>query len=105
MNFVDTRRGIFSPLPACACSHGADSADLEGPADLEDMFCPQDDSFTCHGTYFIKQSDMDFGSYNSTSDVTAVSPNGSLIEDYTNHSAVLIGAASIWIGERGATSI
>lgn len=66
------------------------------------MFCPQDDPFTCHGTYVVKQSDMDFGSYNGTSNVTSESPNGSLIENSTYHSAALIGAASISIGEMGA---
>lgn len=81
-------------LSGYACSHGADSAELE------DMFCPQDEPVTCIGTYVVKQNDMDTGSYGTTSNVTAVSPNGSHIEDITDHSAGLIGAAGISIGER-----
>jgi len=48
---------------------------------------------------------MDFGSFNSTSDVTAVSPNGSFTEDFTYHSTELIGEANVLIGERSAANI
>lgn len=104
MPFVDTLRGKNTTSPACACSHGAEPAGIEGSAELEDMFCPQDDPFTCDGTYVIKQTDMDVGSYGSVCNVTAVSPNGSRIEDSTGHSTELTGAANISVGERDVTS-
>lgn len=63
------------------------------------MFCPRDDPFTCLGTYVVKQNDMDGGSYDTTSEVTAVSPNGLSIGNTTDHSAELIGAAGISVGE------
>lgn len=65
------------------------------------MFCPRDDPFTCLGTYVVKQNDMDGGSYDTTSEVTAVSPNGLSIGNTTDHSAELIGAAGISVGETG----
>lgn len=71
-----------------------------GSADLESMFCPQDDPFTCTGTYTVQQDDMDAGSYNTTSHVTAVSPNGTTIVDETHSSATLLGAAGVSVGER-----
>lgn len=66
------------------------------------MFCPQDDPYTCIATYFVKQNDMDVGSYGTTSNVTAVSPNGSPVKDTTDYAAELIGSAGISVGERVA---
>lgn len=65
------------------------------------MFCPQDEPFTCIGAYTIQQHDMDAGMYNSTSNVSAVSPNGTTISDSIHHSANLVGAAGVTIGEGG----
>lgn len=77
-------------LPSVCGVHGAGNA----------KFCPQDDSFTCTGTYFITQDAMDAGTYDTTSIVTSISPNGSFIANATDHSAQLVGAVGISIGER-----
>lgn len=76
------------------CSHGTGSADLDA------MFCPQDDPYTCIGTYVIKQEDMDAGGYSTTSRATSVSPNRTIIEDAEGSTVELKGAASISVGER-----
>ncbi len=62
-------------------------------------FCPQDDSFICTGEYVIAQDDMDAGRYDTTSNVSSISPNGAAILNATHHSAQLVGAAGISVGE------
>ncbi|CAM9876755.1 unnamed protein product [Ectocarpus sp. 8 AP-2014] len=64
------------------------------------MFCPEDDPYTCIGTYVIKQADMDAGGYNTTSRATSVSPNRTIIEDADGSTVELKGAASISVGEK-----
>lgn len=76
------------------CSHGTGSADLEA------MFCPQDDPYTCIGTYVIKQQDMDAGGYSTTSRATSVSPNRTIIVDAEDSTVELLGAAGISVGEK-----
>ncbi|CAM9230892.1 unnamed protein product [Scytosiphon promiscuus] len=68
-----------------------------GSGDLEAMFCPQDGRFTCIGTHYIRQEDMDAGRYDTTSFVTSMSPNGSTIADSAGQSAGLLGVANVTI--------
>lgn len=63
------------------------------------MFCPQDNTYTCTGTYVVQQDDMDAGMYNTTARITAVSPNGTTIVDESHHSAGLLGASDVSVGE------
>lgn len=64
------------------------------------MFCPEDDKYTCSGMYIVQQDDMDAGMYNTTSHVTAVSPNGTTIAANTHNSAGLLGTSGASVGER-----
>lgn len=64
------------------------------------MFCPLDDTFICTGTYIVQQDDMDAGMYNTTSRVTAVSPDGTTIVDDIHNSAELFGVSGVSVGER-----
>lgn len=63
------------------------------------MFCPQDGTYTCTGTYVVQQADMDAGMYGSTSSITAVSPNGTTIVDDIHHSQELLGDSEVSVGE------
>ena len=79
-------------FPGC-CIHGA------GSAGLEDMFCPQDQPYTCTGTYTIEQDDINTGGRVITSHVSSVSPNGAKILDTTDNTVQLTGDAGITVGE------
>ncbi|CAM9249880.1 unnamed protein product, partial [Hapterophycus canaliculatus] len=68
-----------------------------GSGDLEAMFCPQDDPFTCIGTHYIGQDDMDAGRYDTVSSVSSTSPNRTTITDTTDYSAELSRVANITI--------
>ena len=70
-----------------------------GSAGLENMFCPQDEPYTCTGMYTIDQGDVNSGSRIITSHVSSVSPNGTEIVDTTGSTVRLNGDAGITVGE------
>lgn len=70
-----------------------------GSAGLDDMFCPQDQPYTCTGMHTIEQGDINSGSRTITSHVSSVSPNGTEVVDTTDNAVRLDGAAGVTIGK------
>lgn len=61
--------------------------------------CPQDGPMTCSGTYIVTQADVDSGKCSNTADVTSKSPDGKNIPHSQEKTVVMLGSATVTIGE------